>query len=107
MLEEIARAGFSLDLDNFVDNQESAFVHFTKEVFKPGANIYFLVFLCNFLNFNLINYFLAFCPFITNFMEKYFGYDAFRNKAMVFFNELMNDLYEQRKADPNAKEVKN
>jgi hypothetical protein len=38
-------------------------------------------------------------------LENYLKFDAFQNPVESFFKELLNDIYDQRKADQKAKEV--
>lgn len=48
---------------------------------------------------------LVFCPFICNCYEHFTGIDSFCSPATEYFENLMNHLYDQRRADPEAKEV--
>lgn len=38
-------------------------------------------------------------------LEKFFAFDAFRTESHILFENLMNDLYEQRRSDPEASKV--
>ena len=40
-----------------------------------------------------------------HFLEKFFAFDVFRTESHIFYENLMNDLYEQRRADPESSKV--
>ncbi|KAH7699044.1 cytochrome P450 3A24-like protein [Aphelenchoides avenae] len=88
-LDMIARCGFAVDIGSFDEGEESPFITHTKEIFKIPIAKALMVFST---------------PFISDTLESFFGIDLMANAATDFFRNILERLYDERRADPQARD---
>jgi cytochrome P450 len=87
-LDMIARAAFAIDINTFEEGKESPFIIHAKKMFQMPASALPL----------------AFFPFLVAKMKEIFGIDLITSDSKRFFRNALEQLYAQRRNDPEASE---
>lgn len=106
-MDMIATTGFALDVNAYDYEKDSSFIEQAKSLLKYNFTGTKMLFVCEYTSMRLSTIGNSvFFPWIKTKLDELLGKDLTDKTAHDFFGDVLDQLYQQRIADKNAKEVR-